>query len=141
MTSNIGVNASLPNPSDRRRYLEVTKDGIPKNLQVPRIAENYTGVGGVTIIPNGSHSFNVLGVLTGVLTLNCTSVANYVNRSLMVTVLGGATQNVVVNFPPAGYNVRIKGSPGTVTTYTIAASVNNQSIVIDFRADGAFVSI
>jgi len=141
MTSNISKNAYVGTPSERKRYLEVDKDGIPRNRQIPRTWEEYTGVGGVTVIPNGSNSYNVLGVLTGVLTLNCTDVSNFVGRSLMVTVLGGASQNVVINFPAAGYSVRVKGAAGTVTSYTIAASANNQSIVIDFRLTGAHISV
>lgn len=141
MTSNISKDAYVGTPSERKRYLEVDKNGFAKNKQMPRTWEDYTGVGGVTVIPNGSHSYNVLGVLTGVLTLNCTDVSNFVGRSLLVTVRGGASQNVVINFPAAGYDVRVKGAAGSVTTYTIAANANNQSIVIDFRQTGAFVTV
>ena len=141
MTSTVSKNAYVPTPIEKLRYLLVDKDGVPKNKQVPRTWENYSGAGGVTVIPNGSNSFNVVGVLGGVLTLNCTDVSNFVGRSLAVTVLGGASQNVVINFPAAGYTVRVKGAAGTVTSYTIAASANNQAITIDFRSDGAFIHV
>lgn len=141
MTSPFSKDAYIPKPSSKRYYLEVDKNGAVRNKQVARTSEVYTGVGGVTVVPNGSHSYNVLGVLTGVLTLNCSDVSNFINRSVMVTVLGGATQNVVVNFPAAGYDVRVKGSAGSVTSYTITPSANNQSIIVDFRQDGAFITI
>lgn len=141
MTSNLSKDAYVGTPSERKRYLRADKNGNPVNKQIPQTWENYSGVGGVTVVPNGSHSYNVLGVLTGVLTLNCTDVSNFVGRSLMVTVRGGASQDVVVNFPAAGYSVRVKGSAGTVTTYTIAANANNQSIMIYFRQDGAYIEI
>ena len=141
MTSTLSKDAYVPTPSDKPRFLPVDKNGFLRNKQIARTNENYSGAGGVTVVPNGSHSYNVLGVLAGVLTLNCTDVSNFINRTLMVTVRGGASQNVVVNFPAAGYDVRVKGAAGSVTTYTIAASANNQSIVIDFRSDGAFVTV
>lgn len=141
MTSNVSKNSYVGTPSERKRFLEVDKDGIPRNKQVARTWENYSGAGGVTVVPNGSNSYNVLGVLAGVLTLNCTDVSNFVGRSLLVTVRGGASQNVVINFPAAGYDVRVKGAAGSVTSYTIAANANNQNIVIEFRQDGAFIIV
>lgn len=140
MTSLNSTDAYIPKPSEKKYYLEVDKNGFLRNKQMPRVWEDYTGVGGVTVVPNGSHSYNVLGVLTGVLTLNCTNVSNFIGRSLLVTVRGGASQNVVINFPAAGYDVRVKGAAGTVTSYTITPSANNQSISIDFRATGAHVN-
>jgi len=141
MTSTLSKNAPITTASDKIRYLKVDKDGLPLTKQIGRTWQNYSGAGGVTIIPDGSHSFNVLGVLAGVLTLNCTDVSNFVGRSLMVTVRGGASQNVVIDFPAAGYDVRVKGAAGSVTTYTIAANANNQNILIDFRSDGAFIVV
>lgn len=141
MTSLNSTDAYVGKPSERKRYLEVDKNGLLRNKQIPRTWENYSGVGGVTVVPNGSNSYNVLGVLTGVLTLNCTNVSNFIGRSLMVTVRGGASQNVVINFPAAGYDVRVKGAAGSVTTYTIAANANNQNIMIDFRSDGAYIVV
>lgn len=141
MTSTLSKDAPVLTPSDRQRFLPVDKNGIPLAKQVARTWEDYTGVGGVTVIPNGSNSYNVLGVLTGVLTLNCTDVSNFVGRSLMVTVRGGASQNVVINFPAAGYDVRVKGSAGSVTSYTIAVSALNQNIIIEFRQTGAFIIV
>lgn len=141
MTSAVSKNAYVGTPSERKRYLEVDKDGNLRNKQVPRTWEEYSGAGGVTVVPNGSHSFNVLGILAGVLTLNCTDVSNFVGRSLMVTVRPGATQNVVINFPAAGYTVYVKGAAAAVTTYTLAASANAQSIVIDFRSKGAWITV
>lgn len=140
MTSNLSKAAYVPTPSERQRFLKVDKNGFPVDKQIPRTWQNYSGAGGVTVIPDGSNSFNVLGVLAGVLTLNCTDVSNFIGRSLNVTVRGGATQNVVINFPAAGYDVRVKGTAGSVTTYTIAASANNQNALIDFRQDGAFIN-
>jgi len=141
MTSPVSKDAIVLTPSDRPRYLAVDKNGIPLTKQIARTWEDYTGVGGVTVVPDGSSSYNVLGVLTGVLTLNCTDVSNFVGRSLLVTVRGGASQNVVINFPAAGYDVRVKGSAGSVTSYTLAVSANNQSVVIDFRQTGAYITI
>ena len=141
MTSIKSKDAYVGKPSERKRYLQVDKNGFLVNKQIPRTWENYSGVGGVTVVPNGSNSYNVLGVLTGVLTLNCTDVSNFVGRSLMVAVRGGATQNVVINFPAAGYDVRVKGAVGSVTSYTIAAAATNQSVIIDFRSDGAFIVV
>lgn len=141
MTSLISKDAYVPTPSEKRRFLEVDKNGFPRNKQVPRISESYSGAGGVTVVPNGSSSYNVLGILAGVLTLNCTDVSNFVGRTLMVTVRPGATQNVVINFPAAGYTVYVKGAAAAVTTYTLAASANAQSCVIDFRTDGAFITV
>jgi hypothetical protein len=141
MTSNVSKNAYLGTPSERQRFIKADKNGIPVDKQIPRTWENYSGAGGATVVPNGSHSYNVLGVLAGVLTINCTDVSNFVGRSLLVTVRGGATQNVVINFPAAGYDVRVKGAAGSVTSYTIAANANNQNIMIDFRSDGAFIVV
>jgi len=90
MTSLNSTDAYIPKPSEKKYYLEVDKNGFLRNKQMPRVWEDYTGVGGVTVVPNGSHSYNVLGVLTGVLTLNCTNVSNFIGRSLLVTVRGGA---------------------------------------------------
>lgn len=139
MASLISKDAPIMTPSDRPRYLPVDKNGFPLAKQVPKSWENYSGVGGVTVIPNGSDQFNVLGVLTGVLTINCTDVSNFVGRSVMVTVRGGATQNVVIDFPAAAYNVTVQGAAGFVTSYTFAASANAQSAIIHFRQDGAHI--
>lgn len=139
MTSIKSKDAYVGKPSERKRYPQIDKNGFLVNKQLPRTWENYSGVGGVTVVPNGSNSYNVLGVLTGVLTLNCSDVSNFVGRSLVVTVRGGATQNVVISFPAAGYDVRARGTAGSITSYTITPSANNQSVTIDFRQDGAFI--
>ena len=141
MTSPLALNAVILNSTDVPYYLRATKEGQPLDGQVPRTTQTYTGVGGATIIPAGSNNFHVSGPLTGVLTLNCTSRFNFINRVLVVTVAPGVGQNVVINLPAAPYLTHVKGAAAAVTTYTLAASANAQEIAIEFRPDGAFIRI
>jgi hypothetical protein len=140
MTSPFAQNAVILNPSDKEYFLRSTKEGAPLDGQVTRTSQVYTGNGGVTIIPNGSNSLHITGPLAGVLTLNCTSRFNFINRLLVVTVAGGVGQNVVINLPAAPYNIALKGSNSTAAAFTLAASANAQSVTIDFRQDGAFIT-
>lgn len=140
MTSPFATNAVILNPNDPQYFLRATKEGSPLDGQIPRTSQVYTGVGGVTIVPTGTNDLHVTGPLTGTLTINCTNRFNFINRVLVVTVVGGVGQSVTINLPAAPYLTHVKGAAGAVTSYTLAASANSQSVTIFFRPDGAFIN-
>lgn len=141
MTSTVGNNAAISTALTRDRFLRVDKEGIPLDKQVPRTSQTNSVVGPATITFDGSSTLFVTNALSGVITVNATSVSNLIGRNIRVVVRGGVGQNVVINFPAAGYPVYVKGSAGAVTTYTIAASANNQDINIEFGLASAYVTI
>lgn len=140
MTSLIDNGAPLRTAMSKVRYLQVDKNGFVATKQIPRLTQIYAGVGPVTLVPDGSHNIHISSILAGVVTINCTDYFKLAGKTIMVTVRPAATQNVVINFPLAGYPVYVKGTAAAVTSYTIAPSVNAQSVSIEFRVDGAFVT-
>ncbi len=141
MTSLVATDAALNPPLTKNRFLKVNKEGVPINKQVPRTTQNNIAAGPATVTFDGSNDFNVTGALAGVLTVNATVVNNLIGRSIRVFVRGGVGQNVVINFPAAGYLTYVKGAAGEVTSYTLAASANNQSVEIVFGPTIAVVHI
>jgi hypothetical protein len=144
MTSLTSTDAVILGPMDKERPLLVDKNGAPLNKQVPRLQQQYNGAGGETILFDGSNSLFVNGVngaLAGVLTINATSVANLRGRNIAIHVRGGVGQNVVVNFPVAGYPIYVTGAAGAgATTQTITANANNQVLRIEFGTNAAFIN-
>lgn len=141
MTSLTSTDAVILGPMDKERPLLVDKNGAPLNKQVPRLQQQYNGAGGETILFDGSNSLFVSGALAGVLTINATSVANLRGRNIAIYVRGGVGQNVVVNFPVAGYPIYVTGAAGAgATTQTITANANNQVLRIEFGTNAAFIN-
>ena len=140
MTSVVGANAVVDKTLAKTRYLKVDKEGVPLNLQVPLTTQVVTATGG-TITFTGARIVPVLTALVGVLTINATSHLGLIGREITVYVRGGVGQNVVINFPAAGYPVYVNGVAGASTTYTIAASANNQAASIRFGPTAGFVTI
>lgn len=140
MASSIATDAVLLTPIDKERPLLVDKSGIPLNRQVPRTQQVYTGNGATPITFDGSNSLLITGALAGALTVNALTVNNLVSRMINVYVRGGVGQNVVINFPVAGYLVYNRGTAGAITTLTIAASANNQNVSIEFGATAAYIN-
>ena len=141
MTSLTSTDAVILGPMDKERPLLVDKNGAPLNKQIPRLQQQYNGAGGETILFDGSNSLFVNGALAGVLTINATSVANLRGRNIAIYVRGGVGQNVVVNFPVAGYPIYVTGAAGAgATTQTITANANNQVLRIEFGTDAAFIN-
>lgn len=139
MTSVVATDASLITPITKARYLKVTKEGVPINKQVPRTTQTNAVVGPATVFFDGSNDVRIENALTGVITYNATNVSSLIGRTITVLVRGGVGQNVVINFPAAGYPVYVKGVAGASTTYTIAANANNQSATIMFGPTSASV--
>ena len=141
MTSLTSTDAVILGPMDKERPLLVDKNGAPLNKQIPRLQQQYNGAGGETILFDGSNSLFVSGALAGVLTINATSVANLRGRNIAIYVRGGVGQNVVVNFPVAGYPIYVTGAAGAgATTQTITANANNQVLRIEFGTNAAFIN-
>jgi len=141
MTSLTSTDAVILGPMDKERPLLVDKNGAPLNKQIPRLQQQYNGAGGETILFDGSNSLFVDGALAGVLTINATSVANLRGRNIAIYVRGGVGQNVVVNFPVAGYPIYVTGAAGAgATTQTITANANNQVLRIEFGTNAAFIN-
>ncbi len=141
MTSLTSTDAVILGPMDKERPLLVDKNGAPLNKQIPRLQQQYNGAGGETILFDGSNSLFVNGALAGVLTINATSVANLRGRNIAIYVRGGVGQNVVVNFPVAGYPIYVTGAAGVgATTQTITANANNQVLRIEFGTNAAFIN-
>lgn len=139
MTSLIDNSAPILTPSTAIRHLRVDKNGFPLTKQIGRLSQLFTGIAPATIVPDGSSVIYVPDALAGVLTIDCTDYKKLAGKTLNIMVRPGPGQNVVVNFPASGYTVYVKGAAAAVTSYTIAASANAQSIFIDFRTDGAFI--
>lgn len=139
MASQVATDAVLTTPIDKKRPLLGDKAGVPLNRQIPRTQQVYTGNGAVPITLDGSNSLLVTGALAAPLVVNATSVNNLIQRAIAVYVRGGVGQNVVINFPVAGYPVYSKGAAGTVTTITLPVSANNQNLFIDFGATAAYI--
>ncbi len=141
MTSLTSTDAVILGPMDKERPLLVDKNGAPLNKQIPRLQQQYNGAGGETILFDGSNSLFVNRALAGVLTINATSVANLRGRNIAIHVRGGVGQNVVVNFPVAGYPIYVTGAAGVgATTQTITANANNQVLRIEFGTNAAFIN-
>jgi hypothetical protein len=139
MTSLTAKDAGLLTPVEKRRPLLADKNGFPLNKQVPKTQQAYAGVGGETITLDGSDALFVTVGLTGVLTINATDASNLRGRIINVYVRGGVGQNVVINFPAAGYPMYIGGAAGAATAYTIAANANNQKATIHFGTTFAYI--
>ena len=140
MTSVVATDAVILTPMDKERPLLADKSGAPLNKQIPRTLQLYTGNGATPITFDGSNALFVTGALGGALTVNATTVNNLIGRAISIYVRGGVGQNVVINFPAAGYLVYNRGTAGTVTTLTIAASANNQNVVIDFHPTFSYIN-
>jgi hypothetical protein len=138
MTSLVATNGIPQTPITKNRFLKVNKEGVPLTLQVPRTAQINTAVGPATLTFDGSNDVWVTNALTGAITFNATSVNNLIGRAITIFVRGGVGQNVVVNFPAAGYPVYLKGG-GAVTTQTIAANANAQNITIVFGPTAGYI--
>lgn len=141
MTSLVATNGIPQTPTTKNRFLKVNKEGIPLTLQVPRTSQINAAAGPATLTFDGSSDVWVTNALAGVITFDATSVNNLIGRAITVFVRGGVGQNVVVNFPAAGYPVYVKGAAGAVTTYTILANANNQNISIVFGPTSAFIIV
>ena len=138
MTSVLATNGIPQTPTTKNRFLKVNKEGIPLTLQVPRTSQVNSVVGPATLTFDGSSDVWVTDALTGVITFNATSVNNLIGRAINIFVRGGVGQNVVVNFPAAGYPVYLKGG-AAVTTQTIAANANAQNITIVFGPTSGYI--
>ena len=104
--------------------LEATKEGLPLQGQVPVTVEQYTGAGGVSVVPLGKEVYYVNSTLaTGALTLNLTNNQNYnnmVGRKMVVYVSPDAGNNVIVDITggPVARAFRLTGDTGDQATIT-----------------------
>lgn len=140
MTSVTAIDGVLLTPVEKRRYILADKNGAPLNKQVPKTQQIYSGVGGETITLDGSDNLFIITGLTGVLTINATNPSSLRGRRVNIFVRGGVGQNVVINFPAAGYPTYIGGAAGAATTHTIATNANNQKATIEFGITFAYVN-
>lgn len=123
MTSTLANNnRSLPKGT-RKNYLEVDENGIPIQRQVAKSLETYSGVGGVSIVPNGSDYLYVSGLGTGVLNIDLTDNQDYNNmigRTMTIYVDPAAGNSVTVDITggPVARAFRLTADTGDIATIT-----------------------
>lgn len=139
MTSTLAIDAKIPGPLAKDRYLRADKEGAPIDLQVPLTTQNTVAVTGGALVATGARYIPITTALVGVLTINMTNYASLIGREIVVFVRGGVGQNVVINFAAAGYTTYLNGA-GAVTTHTLAANANAQKAIIAFTTQGAFIN-
>ncbi len=123
MTSTLANNAVIPGLS-RSYKLEVTKEGVPIQGQVPQTVEYYTGAGGVSVVPQGKNVFYVNSTLaTGALNIDLTNTQNYNNmigRRILFYLSPAAGHNLTIDITggPVARAFRLTGDTGDIATIT-----------------------
>lgn len=118
MTSRFATNFVF-SPQGQAEYLQVDRDGLPVQGQVPLTYQRYSGNGNTTIVYDGSNVLSVESTLSaGVLTIDFSAMNNYLGRTLQFVCDKVTLNNIVFDFGTGELIVPPLSTPFNSTTLT-----------------------
>lgn len=123
MSSTISTNNT--NTLGKKRYLEVDREGVPLNKQVPNTSQIYTGAGNETITFDGSNVFVVQSTLAGgdlTITETDATMRNLLNRTIKVIIPSTTTNDTIINLPVGATFVSAGAENGNAQKTVAAAA-------------------